>query len=685
VPLFTSAAAWRPSDKAAVLMRRLAVTAYWLIVLIGAGSTVVAVPFAIAAMSSAPAQLWVEGALACLADIRPIRVPPTVRSWATFVISVCFCFPIMLLFGTAPAIVIQVIAVSLAARPLQLNWSAAGFLAARLVCSLMVAGQIANLLGVTVSDFRRQLTFESASEILVIIVAFVTVSTVINFGQGLSSGATGSEIVAALRFEVLARGSAVVLGTVIASIPSVWSVALIFIPLFGWSQLTRVLGDQATRLEHDPLTGLLSRHGLDIALLGLPRSRPPAEDDFAVILIQLGGVGYIGRNFGRAGVEHVLVATARRLRNATGRGDLIGRFSDWQMVVVRRSESSEGAEDAARRIVGELRAPIDLVTGVPLRLDPVAGVAIAHQHGSDLADLVPRAETAMFDAVACQAVAEVYAPQTLSEMDDRLGMLQRVSRAVNDPAHASEIMMLFQPQVSIRTGRVNSVEALLRWTDPERGLVRTDELIATVEPTGVMQQLTLHVLDRVVWQLAEWNRQGIRLRAAVNVSVYDMIAEGFCDQVSGVLERHQVTPQQLDIEVTERAVIENTSLLDAAAQRIAALGVGLSLDDFGTGFASLRRLLRLPVTEVKIDRAYVSKLADSVRDRAIVTAIHELAQALGLRVVAEGVEDEATVGILAGLDDIIAQGWYYARPMPAPDLVEWLRGRAGSSGDDRAN
>lgn len=141
-------------------------------------------------------------------------------------------------------------------------------------------------------------------------------------------------------------------------------------------------------------------------------------------------------------------------------------------------------------------------------------------------------------------------------MDARLTLLQRLSGALNDPARASEIAMLFQPQVSIQTGRVDSVEALLRWTDPGRGLVPTDELIQTVEPTGVMQQLTLHVLDRVVGQLAEWNQAGIRLRAAANVSVFDLTAEGFDSQVRDVLERHRITPQQLDIEVTERSIIE---------------------------------------------------------------------------------------------------------------------------------
>jgi EAL domain-containing protein (putative c-di-GMP-specific phosphodiesterase class I) len=239
--------------------------------------------------------------------------------------------------------------------------------------------------------------------------------------------------------------------------------------------------------------------------------------------------------------------------------------------------------------------------------------------------------------------------------------------------------MLFQPQVSVRTGQVDSVEALLRWTDPRQGLVSTDELIRTVEPTGVMQLLTLHVLDRVAGQLADWNQVGIRLRAAVNVSVFDLCSAGFDSQVRGVLERHQVSPRQIDIEVTERAMIENTSLLDEAAQRIAELGVGLSLDDFGTGFSSLRRLRRLPLTEVKIDRAYVSKIVNSPPDLAIVTAIHELAHALGLRTVAEGVEDEATVGILATLGQVIGQGWYYARPMPAPELVDWLQSKVASS------
>ena len=680
MPPFAPPPASRPIDPAAVRLRRLSVTTYWFVVTVGAVLTVVAVPFAIRSMVSAPAELWVLAALASLADSRPVRLPPPARSWTTFVVSVCFCFAVLLLYGTADAIVIQVLTVSAAAPRLQLNRGAAAFVAARLACSLAVAGLAGSLLGVTSADFRGPLTIEDIAYVVVMIVAFVIVSGAINAGQAFSSGATGSEMAAQLRFEVLARGSALILGTVITTVPSSWSLALVFVPILGWSQLARLLRDQDAQLEHDPVTGLLSRHGLDVALLNLPRSHRCAADDFAVVVIQLGGVGHISRSFGRDAVEHVLVAAAGHLRRVTGPSDLIGRLSDSQMVVVRPNQPSAGAEDAARRIVDELSAPIDLIEGVPVRLDPRAGVAVAHQHGHDLADLVPRAETALFDAVARQSTAQVYAPETPLDVDARLTLLQRLSRALNDPARASEIAMLFQPQVSVRTGRVDSVEALLRWTDPGRGLVPTDELMQTVEPTGVMQQLTLLVLDRVVGQLAEWNQAGIWLRAAANVSVFDLTAEGFDSQVRDVLERHRITPQQLDIEVTERAIIEDSVVLDEAAHRIAKLGVGLSLDDFGTGFSSLRRLRRLPLTEVKIDRTYVSKIAESAPDRAIVTAIHGCAQALGLRTVAEGVEDEATVGVLATFDRVIGQGWYYGRPMPAPELADWLRRRAQRPG-----
>ena len=279
--------------------------------------------------------------------------------------------------------------------------------------------------------------------------------------------------------------------------------------------------------------------------------------------------------FGRGAVEHMLVAATGLLRRVTGPSDLIGRSSDSQMVVVRPNQPSAGAEDAARRIVDELSAPIDLVEGVPLRLDPRAGVAVAHQHGHDLADLVPRAETALFDAVARQSTARVYAPETRLEVDARLTLLRRLSRCLNDPARASEIAMLFQPQVSVRTGCVDAGRGLAAVDRSRPRVGATDELIEAVEPTGVMQQLTLHVLDRVAGQLAEWNQRDPAARRSERKR-FQSDRRGIRFSGQGRARTSPDNPQQLDIEVTERTIIEDSVVLDEAAHRIANLGVGLS-------------------------------------------------------------------------------------------------------------
>jgi diguanylate cyclase len=372
----------------------------------------------------------------------------------------------------------------------------------------------------------------------------------------------------------------------------------------------------------------------------------------------------------------MMKTVASRLQDGAQSGDLIGRYPAGHFVVVRQGLSEDTATTLAAQMVRALSAPVESVEGIPFRVDPVAGVALAPQHGRDLRQLVPRAEAALSDASARRQSAHVYEPEVPSRVDDRLELLRRLTVAVTDPKHASEITMVFQPQVSIATGRTNSVEALLRWHPPERDRVPTDELLQIVEPTGLMQQVTRQVLDRVARQVREWNDAGLRLRAAVNVSPLDLTTDDeFHLLVADTLRRHDISPKQLDIEVTERAMVDDTDVLDSAAHRVARLGVGISLDDFGTGFASLRRLRRFPLTEVKIDRSYVSRIVDSPQDHAMVKCIYDIAQVLELRLVAEGVEDEATVRKLANLGRVIGQGWYYAQPMPPDELAEWLRAR----------
>ncbi|WP_207915602.1 EAL domain-containing protein, partial [Micromonospora sp. 15K316] len=249
----------------------------------------------------------------------------------------------------------------------------------------------------------------------------------------------------------------------------------------------------------------------------------------------------------------------------------------------------------------------------------------------------------------------------------------RVRGADVDPAvDVGEITMYYQPQIAIATGEVVGVEALLRWRHPRRGMVDPEELIRVAEQSAVMRLLTRRVVDDVVEQLAKWTATGVGLRAALNVSVRDLHTGEIADQIADRLIRYGVPPERLQLEITEGALMADPRRVLATISRLHRIGVAISLDDFGTGYSSLQHLRRLPLSEVKVDRSFVLGMADDPDDAAIVRSMIELAGALGLRVVAEGVEDERTWRMLHAAGCDAAQGWFYARPMPAQELVTWL-------------
>ena len=256
---------------------------------------------------------------------------------------------------------------------------------------------------------------------------------------------------------------------------------------------------------------------------------------------------------------------------------------------------------------------------------------------------------------------QVYSTEIDRHSTARLGMLAELRTALEQ----RELELHYQPKADLRTGDVVGVEALLRWRHPTRGLVLPDEFLPLAEQTGLMRGITKFVLDEALQQLSVWWRQGIRVHCAVNVSARDLYDRGFADLLKSRIEQYDVPPRALMIEVTESSLMADPSRAASTLLSLAGLGVGVSLDDFGTGYSSLVHLKRLPVSEVKIDRSFVMRMDVNEDDAAIVRSIIDLAGALGLRTVAEGVETRDAWDRLAVYGCDAAQGWYLAKAMPA--------------------
>jgi EAL domain-containing protein (putative c-di-GMP-specific phosphodiesterase class I) len=247
-------------------------------------------------------------------------------------------------------------------------------------------------------------------------------------------------------------------------------------------------------------------------------------------------------------------------------------------------------------------------------------------------------------------------------------LLQDLSAALDGRPAGGTLGFVFQPQVDLVTGELVSVESLLRWQHPLRGAVGPGTVVDVAESTALMVRITERAVDEVAAQLRRWNEAGHAVAAAVNVSMRDLHRDAFVDHVLTAAGREDLSTGQLTIEVTEGELISDERSVERVAARISDAGVGLSVDDFGTGFSSLQHLRRLPLTEIKIDKSLVERIVDDRDDRALVRSVLDLAATLRLRVVAEGVEDERTHRVLVDLGCPVAQGWHYGRPTTAAEI-----------------
>jgi diguanylate cyclase (GGDEF)-like protein len=632
-------------------------------------------------LSTAPLGFWLMAGFAVLVDARPFSAAPGGRDRSVVYPSICFTFAIMLCWGFAAAVVVQSAAVLVVAlRMRHAPWRAAfnvgqyalSFAAAAAVLHATRPHPLASGGGNWVD---LVVILGSAAAWFTVNHLLVATAIWLRFG-----GSWWRLVYGALGQEALATGALLTLAPVltVAAHTNAALIPLVFVPLYAVERMARLGAEQQQAALRDPLTGLANRKALltevsDQVAVHAERAVDGAgAQQLALLLLDLDRFKHVNDALGHGVGDRLLVAVADRLRSTVPSGGFVARLGGDEFAIVAPDlvDGVASAQILAQRVVVALDQPV-LLDGLPLDVGGSIGIAVYPDHGSDFAALMRHADVAMYDAKHSGDSVAVYQPESDHNSPERLSLLADLRRALETPG-SGEITLYYQPQVELTTGKVIAVEALLRWHHPQRGPVNPDEVIRVAEHTAVMRLLTRRVIDDVVAQVAKWSAEGLALRASLNVSVRDLHTGEIVSQLASRLRESGVAAEQLQLEITEGALMADPHRVLATIARVSALGVAISLDDFGTGYSSLQHLRRLPLTEVKVDRSFVLGMAEDTDDAAIVRSTIELAGALGLRVVAEGVEDERTWQLLSDAGCEVAQGWFFARPMPGEDLVPWL-------------
>jgi predicted signal transduction protein with EAL and GGDEF domain len=340
------------------------------------------------------------------------------------------------------------------------------------------------------------------------------------------------------------------------------------------------------------------------------------------------------------------------------------RLGGDELGVVLVDTDPDYATDVAQRLMAKLEEPFNL-DGVRVRVGASIGIAIAPKDATDAASLMRCADVAMYRAKLERSAFQIYR-EGIDDTGNRLHLVDELRAAVEE----RKLVLHYQPQVNLRTGEISSLEALIRWPHPRLGMIPPLEFLPLAEEAGLIHSLTALVLDLALTQCAAWRAGGRRLTVSVNISATNLLDPGFIEVVQDSLARHQVPSSALILEITETTVIGDFARCRVVIEQMRALGLAVAIDDFGAGFTSLAYLGSLAVSELKLDRTFIDGLGGKDgRDETLVQATIELGHALGLRVVAEGIEDRATLDLLASLGCDLAQGYFISRPMPPMDLA----------------
>jgi diguanylate cyclase len=417
----------------------------------------------------------------------------------------------------------------------------------------------------------------------------------------------------------------------------------------------------------DPLTGLQSRTAMEQALAALVNQRRQSLKPFALMLVNLDGFKPLNATYGHAVGDEVIKHIGRRLKDLAGSQAVVSRISgDEYVLLVLDKVSPDNALKIAQRLVDRVAQPIKLTTR-EVSLTCCVGVALFPEHG-DADRLLARADTALREAKRIGAGrASLFTPALEDQGSDDFELLADLRRALDH----NELQLYYQPKIDAASGQVTAVEALLRWKHPQRGNIAPLVFVTMAERFGLVAKLGDWVIENACRQSRLWSDRGLNMRVAINISAQHMHQPDLGSRIASALSRYRLDPTRLTCEITESVAMENTQATQQTFAHLGQIGVHLSIDDFGTGYSSLAYLRKLPASEVKIDRSFVLDLERSPDARAVIDAVVKLAHALGKRVVAEGVENIRQRRVLTELGCDELQGYLFAHPMPAEDLLQW--------------
>ncbi|MCW5662205.1 MAG: EAL domain-containing protein [Piscinibacter sp.] len=425
-----------------------------------------------------------------------------------------------------------------------------------------------------------------------------------------------------------------------------------------------------SRLAIDGLTGLPTRLFFEERLAQAAKRCDAKRSKLAVLFVDLDGFKPVNDSFGHSCGDRVLEQVGARLKAFGRGGDVVARVGgDEFLLLLPGVSSTEVLAQAAQGLIESLSRPYK-VEDREIGISCSVGIAV-YPDGCDAAKLIARADVAMYAAKRAGGTRHAFYTAAMdSDAQQNFDMMRDLRQALAN----NELELFFQPKIDARSGKVTAAEALVRWQHPSRGMVMPGQFIPLAERSGLIGPLGNWVIEAACKQARAWRDKGLRMRVAINVSAYQMRQEDLVDRIADALKRHRIRPSLLTLEITETAAMEDTRATQETFRRLGELGVHLSIDDFGTGYSSLAYLRKLPAEELKIDRVFVQDVEHSADARAVVDAVLKLAHALGLKVVAEGVENPRQQQILVELGCDELQGFLFAKPMTARALLLWAIG-----------